>query len=166
MLKRPIDEVTLHLAGNFLLVVAEQPVHRFHSIKTQALLAYLVLEHDHPLSREQLAGILWEGYARRSARASLRLTLSDLRSVLQPFDDLIVATRNTVLLCHNHPAFWCGVLQLRRTLRAIVPPSDTIMQSKTHRQLLAGMERIEGERFQSWLEVQRESYQALLSVVT
>jgi DNA-binding SARP family transcriptional activator len=50
--------------------------------KVRALLAHLAVKADRPHRRETLAGLLWPDYPERSARASLRNALSDLRTAI------------------------------------------------------------------------------------
>ncbi|MFN2231795.1 MAG: BTAD domain-containing putative transcriptional regulator, partial [Anaerolineae bacterium] len=74
--------LTLSLLGSFDVKLDDQPVTARVTGKLRALLAYLAVEADQPHRRETLAGLLWPGYPERSARASLRNALSDLRTAV------------------------------------------------------------------------------------
>ena len=54
----------------------------FPNRKALALLAYLVIESDHPHSRESLVGLLWPELPTASAQNNLRVTWSQLRKRL------------------------------------------------------------------------------------
>jgi DNA-binding SARP family transcriptional activator len=74
--------LTVSLLGSFDIKLGDQPVTALVTGKVRALLAYLVVEADRPHRRETLAGLLWPDYPERSARASLRNALSDLRAAV------------------------------------------------------------------------------------
>lgn len=79
------------------------------------MLAYLVLEGARPLYRTHLAELLWDGYERESALASLRVTLSNLRSVLTPYN-LLSVSRQRVQFQHGKCPLWCDALSLESTM--------------------------------------------------
>ena len=58
------------------------PASGFVSDKARALLFYLAVGADRAHRRETLAGLLWPQTPERSARASLRNALSDLRAAV------------------------------------------------------------------------------------
>jgi class 3 adenylate cyclase/DNA-binding SARP family transcriptional activator/tetratricopeptide (TPR) repeat protein len=74
--------LTVSLLGSFDIKLDDQPVTARVTGKLRALLAYLVVEADRPHRRETLVGLLWPDYPERSARASLRNALSELRAVV------------------------------------------------------------------------------------
>ena len=76
--------LTLHLLGSFQASLDEQPITRFRSDKTRALLAYLVTEANRSHRRESLATLLWSGSSEKAARLSLRVSLSNLHKILGP----------------------------------------------------------------------------------
>ena len=51
--------------------------------KALALLTYLVIEVDHPHTRESLLGLLWPEYSTADAQNSLRVTCSQLQKSLE-----------------------------------------------------------------------------------
>jgi ABC-type oligopeptide transport system substrate-binding subunit/DNA-binding SARP family transcriptional activator len=65
------------------------------TLKSQSLLAYLVLHRDQPQPRERLAGMLWGERSERRARGSLSTALWHIRRCL-PQDDLILSDPHTV----------------------------------------------------------------------
>ena len=67
------------------------------SKKARALLGYLALREGAEISRDILTGLLWGERSEGQARASLRQTLSELRSALAgPSQHPIVATKEAI----------------------------------------------------------------------
>lgn len=68
---------TLHiqLLGNFWLRQGDEPVTSVNTLRLQALLAYLVLQRDRPVLRQQLAFQLWPNSSERQARTEPAQTL-------------------------------------------------------------------------------------------
>ncbi|MCB9434268.1 MAG: winged helix-turn-helix domain-containing protein [Ardenticatenaceae bacterium] len=100
----------LYLSGKYRLLYNETPITGFRSDKVRALLAYLVLAKGRPFTRTHLSNLLWADYLSSSARASLRVALSNLRQVLAPMDDLLELDDQIVCFNHQSPQFWCDVL--------------------------------------------------------
>src|SRR3954447_23982122 len=67
------------------------------SKRARAVLAYLAL-HPGPHPRGRLAARFWPDVLDESARASLRVALTELRRALGPAAGYLVATRDTVAL--------------------------------------------------------------------
>jgi predicted ATPase/DNA-binding SARP family transcriptional activator len=74
--------LSIFLLGSFRVVLDGEPVTGFVSDKARALLAFLAVEAERPHRREVLAGLLWPEYPERSARASLRNVLANVRQVI------------------------------------------------------------------------------------
>jgi DNA-binding SARP family transcriptional activator len=72
----------LFLLGPFAAMLDGEPVTSFESDKVRALLAYLAMEAERPHGRHELAGLLWPDWPERSARASLRNALANLRQAI------------------------------------------------------------------------------------
>ncbi|MGB1249024.1 MAG: NB-ARC domain-containing protein [Candidatus Promineifilaceae bacterium] len=128
-------------------------------------MAYLVLEAAQPLSRAHIANVLWAGYERKSGRASLRMTLSNLRRVLGPFDDLIVATRNTIQFRSDHPDFWCDVLYLQQFASAPIPSQFDLLIRKYDRILLVGFDKLDSLKYVTWLAKRRQAFADLITTL-
>ncbi len=73
---------SLSLLGAYQATRDGEPVTRFGSVKTQALLAYLAVEADRPHRRDALAGLLWPEEPDRTARNNFRHALSMLRQAV------------------------------------------------------------------------------------
>ncbi|HNB51275.1 MAG TPA: winged helix-turn-helix domain-containing protein, partial [Anaerolineales bacterium] len=75
-----------------------QPVGRFRSAKSLALLAYLALERGSVHSRTHLVTLFWPDLPEENGRQNLSQTITRLRQTLGPAGDLIMATRQEVWL--------------------------------------------------------------------
>jgi len=72
----------IQLFGSFQITDDEKPLTRLQSERLQALLAYLVLRRDQPLSRQQLAVTFWPDTTDAQARTNLRTLMARLREAL------------------------------------------------------------------------------------
>lgn len=79
-----------------LVVQCEGRIARFRTKKTGNVFAYLSMRPDQQVGRETLAAYFWPDHTPESARQSLRMALSDIRSVLG--QHVIEAERETVVL--------------------------------------------------------------------
>lgn len=131
----------LYLSGKYHLLYNEAPITGFRSDKVRALLAYLVVAQGRPFTRTDLSTLLWSDYLPRSARASLRVALSNLRQVLSPMDNLLELDEQLVRFNHQSPQFWCDVLE-----------DETLIHSPL---FLLNLQHIPAANFQSWLAQQR-----------
>jgi DNA-binding SARP family transcriptional activator/energy-coupling factor transporter ATP-binding protein EcfA2 len=59
-----------------------EPVTRWHSVKTRALLVYLVVEQASPHQRDVLAGLLWPDLSEQRARRNLSQNIMELRRAI------------------------------------------------------------------------------------
>jgi DNA-binding SARP family transcriptional activator len=96
----------LRLLGTFATSVATPHTNiLISSRKTRALLAYLAMNADEAVDREQLADLLWEVRGERDTRHNLRQSLADLRRLMEPFPGLVVVERDAVTInsafCHT-----------------------------------------------------------------
>ncbi|NTW02770.1 MAG: AAA family ATPase [Oscillochloris sp.] len=92
-----MSHLSLTLFESFYATVDGQPITRLTSRKAQALLAYLIIEHAHPHSRESLATLLWPDLPERDTLRKFRHTLSDLRQALgisNPHNSFLLISRN------------------------------------------------------------------------
>jgi DNA-binding SARP family transcriptional activator len=160
--------IKLYLLGGFQVTQQERPLTAFRSERARALLAYLALESSRPLTRVHLAKLFWPHYDPEVARTSLRVTLSNLRQLLQPLD-LIHATYHTVQFNARHPEFWCDLLawqaQLDALLQAEPPLPAAHLKGLRQQEFLEGFERIDSPPFVAWLQRRRQHVRLLLDQV-
>ncbi len=89
--------LAIRLAGGLQLRVDGAPMALPASRRARAVLAYLAL-NPAPQPRGRLAARFWPDVLDESARASLRVALTELRQALGPAAEYVVATRDTVAL--------------------------------------------------------------------
>lgn len=123
------------------------------SRKSQALLAYLLLNPIPSNTRERLCGLLWSEFPEEKARASLRQVLHGLRETLEKkgFRGLVL-DREIVRLDRDGIAFDIATVLddlSRKTVPAILTSMD-----EPHEALLAGFEGLD-PGFDVWLAIHR-----------
>ena len=75
--------VSIYLLGNFQVRVEDQlTTRKFRTDKERALLAYLALEGERPISREVLAELLWPERYEGVGRTNLRQALLGVRKAI------------------------------------------------------------------------------------
>jgi predicted ATPase len=152
----------LFLLGTFQATLDEQPLDGFRSDKSRALLAYLALNNNLPIQRTYLAELLWEGYQKESALASLRVTLNNLNQQLAALQ-ILQLHRQTVQLLTTAPLFWCDALALDQA--ADSGDNSALWQTSVDKRdftlgvFLPGFEYVDSPPFQRWLQEKRTHYQ-------
>ncbi|HEY2482177.1 MAG TPA: BTAD domain-containing putative transcriptional regulator, partial [Caulobacteraceae bacterium] len=122
------------------------------SRKARALLAYLALNADTPVSRERLCGLLWSERGEEQARGSLRQCLQELRPFASGPSPLISVNRLEVILWGDR-----AVTDLDE-IRAMAIAGDAVglanrLSGVTNR-LLANLDGLD-PAFDDWLGPQR-----------
>jgi len=79
-------KLKIWLLGRFQTELDGRLISNFRSDKVRALLAFLLLESEHPWSREYLSDLFWPNYVERKARSNLRNALWNLRSEIGEFE--------------------------------------------------------------------------------
>jgi DNA-binding SARP family transcriptional activator len=72
----------VYLLGRLDMRCDDQPLPKPPTLKSQSLLAYLVLHRGQPHPRERLAGLFWGERTERKARRSLTTALGHIRRCL------------------------------------------------------------------------------------
>ena len=172
-----MPQPTLSLFGPLQITLDGQPFASPLWLKTQALLAFLLIEPGIPHRRETLAGLFWPDCPETAARSSLRQALHQLRAVLGAHNPSLVITAQTVqwnldgafvdlhefsslvdrCARHAHRAVnECGECATRLARAAALYQAD----------LLAGFGLKDCSAFDEWLVVKRQAYrQAALSAL-
>src|SRR5512139_2360824 len=86
----------IQLFGSFQASADDTSLARLQTDRLQALLAYLVLQRDQPLARQQLAVTFWPDTTDAQARTNLRTLLARLREALPDTDQYLVVDAQTV----------------------------------------------------------------------
>ena len=169
--------LSLSMLGPMQVSLNEQAVTAFESNRVRALLAYLVLEADHPHARDQLAALLWPEWPDRSARSNLRSALADLRTAIgdrEADPPFLSITRETLQFNQASDHWldaWAFVEAIETTKGHDHPDLSECAACAEHLQeavdlyrgeLLAGFS-VDSAPFEEWLVVRREAlhHQAL-----
>lgn len=112
-----MSSLRVYLLGSFHATLNAEPV-AFEYGKVKALLAYLIMEADHPVAREELATLLWPEQSQVSAHNGLRQALSKLRRALSDngseFPFLLV--QNETIQFNQYSDVWVDVWEFSRLL--------------------------------------------------
>ena len=165
-----VHAVALSLFGSFRLVVDGKVVDTFHSNKTRALLAYLLLEGRQPILRTTLAELFWPGFTDESARTNLRQALTNLRQGLAPFA-LLHTDRSHVQLDIDPALLYCDALHFFDLLDACQHHTHATLTQCTACQarlqqavalyqggFLENLPEVDSPAFHHWLQIQRTRF--------
>ncbi len=134
----------------------------FSTRKVSALLAVLALSPRQSASREHLASLLWGNGSDQQARQSLRQALVLLRKDVRPYE-IVDADAHTVRL--RPGAVWVDALELE-ALADCADFGDLQRAMQLFRgEFLTGLS-IKEEAFESWLQQQRQRFEAIGSDAT
>src|SRR5262245_57266801 len=147
---RLLGPMTLHIFGSAVPLASK---------KVRALLAYLVQREGVSIARTTLTGLLWGERDEGQARASLRQSLSELRTALGEASDALVASKESIVW-RAHAA-WVDTKALEAATR------NEDMTVFANAAALAGGEFLEGltidePGFEQWLTGERERLRLLL----
>ena len=110
----------LQLLGRVALSNGGQTIDRFESSRTAALLAYLALNCNRPIPREELAELIWPDESPELARHRLRQSVYSLRGHLEPAgtpkNSTLLANRAT--LQFNPAALSCDASEFEKLFKS------------------------------------------------
>jgi len=89
-----VSTLRLHFLGTLDIRYDDQPLPKPPTLKSQSLLAYLILHRHRPQPRERLIGLFWGERPERKARHSLSTALWHIRRSL-PHEELILSDPHT-----------------------------------------------------------------------
>ena len=152
--------LTLTLLGPFRAEVeGRDEALRLPTQKAVALLAYLALNHDGPLSRDALARLLWNDVPLKQGRHSLRQELTHIRRALGTnAKSYVQADRSTVSLRHEAIA-----VDAERLVELVTRHTSDSMREACelyHGELLKGLHTRE-RQFDGWLDGARRNLSRL-----
>ena len=156
---RPEQRVTIGLLGPFEVKRGDGQPLRLPK-KAQALLAYLAMQRGRPVSREQLAALLWGNSATEQARQSLRQCLTALRNALgaEACEPLVADTAWVLLTPSDSWAIDAAAFEAACQSKTV---ADLERASVLFRdELLAGL-HIAVEPFNDWLTLERQRLTSL-----
>jgi predicted ATPase len=155
--------------------VAEQPDYKFRTVKSRALLVYLVMAGGQSVLRSTLTELLWPDYLTTSARASLRQAITDLRKLFAA-SDLFQTDYHSVQLRSDPAQLFCDVLRVDELLDACAQHHHAAItdcqscQNRLHQAMtlyrgafLENFPAVDSAPFNRWLETQRTHYAARMA---
>ncbi|MFN2169209.1 MAG: BTAD domain-containing putative transcriptional regulator, partial [Anaerolineae bacterium] len=175
-----MKRLELRLFGTFQATLDGEPLTGFRSDKVRALLAYLVLEERQTHRRQSLAALLWGEQSDQSASLSLRVSLHNLRQVLDSLlavqdedpdaPPLLTITRQSLQFNAHHPACWVDAVEFDTQMAAQrahlhrdpVHCATCVKRMKRMIELykgdlLAGLTLADSPAFDEWQTVQQEA---------
>jgi DNA-binding SARP family transcriptional activator len=166
---KDMARLSARLLGPFQVTLDGKPVTGLRSDKVRALLAYLAVEAERPHRREKLAGLLWPDWPERSARASLRRALANLRQVIgdrEAMPPFLHISRQTIQFDSASDA-WIDVTAFIHLLEARGPLQQTIRQLEEAVELyrgsfLEGFSIGDSPAFEEWALINRERLHRLV----
>lgn len=149
----------LALLGNPELRLAGQPLGKFRSVKTYALLYYLAVTRR-TQSRMTLAGLFWGDVEEYYARRNFNRTLSDLTQFV---GNHLVIDRHTVAFAHNQP-YWLDVEVLEKAATTLPTAQNVAALASTtglyRNDFLDGFYVHEAPEFEQWVLLERTRQRA------
>ena len=104
-----MNTLALSFLGAFRVRLNDQPVPRFYSTKTQALLAYLAVESARPQLRTKLTGLFWPEFPQADANRSLRQALFQLNKTLDNQHNQILLVSGPRVQFNRESHYWLDV---------------------------------------------------------
>ncbi len=134
--------------GGFSLVFEDRPVTTLSSGRSQALLAYLLLNRQTAQSRQRIAFHLWPDSTDEQARANLRKELSRLRHSLPHADDYLQVDTKTLQWLPSRN-FSLDVIEFETATKAAEQPANP---QTLRTQLAQALEHYRGHLLPHWEE--------------
>jgi DNA-binding SARP family transcriptional activator len=159
--RSPGTGLEIHLLGPMTLHIAGKPV-ALSSKKVRALLAYLIQREDVAIARTTLTGLLWGEREEAQARASLRQSLSELRTALGDASDALVASKESI--SWRSDTAWVDTKVLEAGAQAEDMTALDEAATSCGGEFLEGLS-IDEPGFDQWLTEERERLRLLLAAV-
>src|SRR5215831_14926578 len=139
--------IRIELFGSLRITCGERPIASVNTSRLQSLLGYLVLHSGTPVSREQLAFLLWPESTDAQARTNLRQLLHHLRRALPAGCCLLVSDHQTVQWKRD-ASCWIDVAEFEKAIaRGAYEEAIGLYQDD----LLRGL-------YDDWLNSKRDHY--------
>ena len=154
-----MPSLQIHLFGDFLMLMNEQPLTGLHQARMQSLLAYLMLHRHTPQSRQRLAFLFWPDSSEPQARANLRRALHHIRRVLPNAEQYLQSDAKTVQWNDQSP-FILDVADFEHALRKTNAAQQQGQSADVITHLTVAINLYRGEFlsgcYDDWILVERE----------
>ncbi|MBI1297275.1 tetratricopeptide repeat protein [bacterium] len=147
-----MQNLFLSLLGAFRARLDDQPIPRFYSTKTRALLAYLAVESNQPQPRAKLTGMLWPEYPQSEANLSLRQALFQLNKTLDNRRNQILRVSNQDVQFRGDTTHWLDVSTFERLLAQGALDEATDLYRGP---FLDGFTVTDSPTFEEWMQSER-----------
>jgi DNA-binding SARP family transcriptional activator len=118
-----MTELFIRMFGRFTVSVGSTNVECFHSQKALELLCFLLLYHDHPHHRDQLADLFWGDHCTAEAKKYFRKTLWQLQNVFEqlptPVSKELVQVDADWLQFNRRADVWLDILEFEEIYQAL-----------------------------------------------
>ena len=160
-----MSSLRLNVLGNFEALLSSGKAVSFPTRKAEALLTYLALAPDQPLSRERLFNLLWSDRGEEQARNSLRQCLNAIKKSLgDEAKSILDIERTTISL--KKDLLSVDVFDFEQLARESDRESLTAAVKLNQGEFLEGVS-IRDAAFQEWLDNKRDLFkQSLVEVLT
>lgn len=155
-----MSRLSVYLLGPFRAAINGEAVTGFRSDKVRGLLAHLVVESGTPHRRERLAGLLWPDRPERSARAHLRVALTNLRQVIGDHEatpPFLLISRQTIQFNQASDA-WIDAQSMDALLQNSQPTIELMEEAVGlyRGEFMAGFSLPDSPPFEEWALLTRE----------
>lgn len=166
--------LNLSFLGTYSAKFGSTVIQGFESAKVRALLAYLMLESNKPLSRDHLIGLLWGEGDDIKASKNMRQALSNLRKTIQDTDlenPFLLVVSDTIQADVNNPHVWLDTRVFEKLISDCEQHPHRKIESCTgcanrlgqavqlyRGEFLHGFNLKDSEYFQDWLVARREYF--------
>lgn len=165
-----MNTLQIQLLGGFSVTQDGQPVTKFRSAKSRALLAYLATQPDQDHLRTKLATLLWGELPEKAAKTNLRIELSSLKKLLGAHSALEI-TRNLVRIHRQHVTV--DVVDFTEAITAFLMLPAESQGKHSHRldgvidvyqgEFLAGFHVNDSYEFDDWrVAIQEQCHQRMM----
>ncbi|MCB0065123.1 MAG: AAA family ATPase [Caldilineaceae bacterium] len=114
----------IRLLGEFAIVADDQLLPTIRSERRRALLAYLMVHHKTPQSRQSVAFTLWPQSSESQARTNLRKELHRLRKE-QPAIEAFLEIDTDLLACRPTESYQTDIIEFERLLHTAATAVDS-----------------------------------------
>ncbi len=153
----------IRLLGGFSVEIDNQPVTKFRSTKSRALLVYLASSPERDHLRSTLATLFWGDYPEKSAKTNLRIELSNLKKLLGNHPALEVSRQavrldkgsievDTGIFLEGIDAFWALPAELQLERVSQLNQLTELYQGD----FLHGFDSVESHEFEQWRVAHQE----------